>query len=171
LVIVLLAWDCAKTQPQIGLFAFELCKRVDAAKMEGFCHAHLHTLWIAAAQVALCCFLKGFIQVHVFEGAGHDAQPASVTHLFVDDNGRRLRIALYRTDRARVHAERGFTLQACTGVNPPPVHVHIYKYIWATAFVSFRLLKQTGLFAAQTGDTPIEFNKYNVHSVHFHYSI
>ena len=171
MVIILMGHDGTEAYVQISLFMFEFCKRFDAAEMEGSCHAHLHALWIAAAQVALGRSLNGIIYLHVPERACRDTQPASVADLFVNDNGRRLRIMFYRIDRTHIHTESVFALKTSAGLNPSPVHVHIYKYIGTPTFFLFCLLKQAGAFAAQSGDTTIEFNKYNVHSVRLHYGI
>jgi hypothetical protein len=161
-------WNGANAQPQISLSEFEFRQRVNAAEMKGFCHAHLHTLWITTAQVTLCCFLKGFIQVHVSKRAGRNAHAATDAHRFVDHNSRRLWITRYPAHGAGFHAERGFTLLAGANVNSSSFDIHIYKYIRDPAPVSVCLLKQAHLYTAQAGDTPIEFHKYNVHSVRFH---
>jgi hypothetical protein len=149
------------------MFSLEFSQRIDSSNMEGMGHAHLHTFWVAAAQVTFCCALNRFIQMHVSEGTGLNTHTAAKTDLPVNNYSRGLRVPFDPVDRADFHAGRGVALQTRAGINFSPLHVHMDKDIGAAPILLVVLIKLACLLATEASNAPVKFHVYKGHSVRF----
>jgi hypothetical protein len=135
--------------------------------MKGLCHADINAPGMAAAQIAFGRHTLHPIKLNAAEGAGHHAQTAADAPGFINHHGMGLCIPAEGSGWTDLHAHGHFTLPARDRKNPSQVHVHMNEDIGCIALVGICLMKKTDPLATQASNTPVDFNKYDVHVASF----